>query len=315
MHLPDGFLDAPTALAAAALATAGLAVGLRGVRRTLPPHRVPLLGTAAAFVFAAQMLNFPVAAGTSGHLVGATLATVLLGPFAAVVALTCVVVLQALLFQDGGVTALGANVLNMAVVAPAVAAAVHGGVARALGGGPRARLAATGFAAWCSTVAAAVACAGELAAAGTAAWGAVLPAMAGVHMLVGLGEGVATTLVVAAVGRLRPELVAPVAGPRTPATGPTVAGGLVVALVFAVFVAPAACGWPDGLEHVADALGFSRAARAPALAAPWGDYLVPGLGGGAAATAAAGALGAVVAFVVASVVAWRVAPRAPGRAP
>ncbi|MFO0931365.1 MAG: energy-coupling factor ABC transporter permease [Planctomycetota bacterium] len=314
MHIPDGFLDVPTAIAAGGLAAAGVAVGLRGVRRTLPPHRRPLLGTAAAFVFAAQLLNFPVAAGTSGHLLGATLATVLLGPFAAVVVLTCVVVLQALLFQDGGLTALGANVLDMAVVAPAVAAAVHRGVARALGGGPRARLLATGFAAWCSTVAAAVACAGMLAASGTVAWGAVLPAMVGVHMLVGLGEGVVTTLVVAAVGRLRPELVAPGASPAR-ATGPFVAGGLVVALAFAVFVGPFACGWPDGLEHVAETLGFARAARAPLLEAPWGDDVVPGLGGGTAATVAAGAIGTAVAFLVAAFVAWRVAPRAPGRTP
>ena len=314
MHLPDGFLDAPAALAAAGLAAAGVAVALRGVRRTLPPHRVPLLGTAAAFVFAAQMLNFPVAAGTSGHLVGAALATALLGPFAAAVVLTCVVVLQALLFQDGGLTALGANVLNMAIVAPAVAAAVAAAVTRVLGASPRVRLLATGFAAWCSTVAAAVACAGELAASGTVAWSAVLPAMGGVHMLVGLGEAVITMLVVAGVGRLRPELLAPApAGAR--ATGPIVVGGLLVAFAFVAFVAPFACGWPDGLEHVAETLGFAPAARAPALEAPWGDYVVPGLGGGAAATVAAGAIGTAVAFLVAAVVAWRVAPRAPEHAP
>lgn len=308
MHVPDGFLDAKTCVATAVLAVAGLAVALRGVRRTLPARRQPLLGTAAAFVFAAQMLNFPVAAGTSGHLVGATLAVVLLGPFAAVVVMTCVLVLQCLLFQDGGLTALGANVVNMALVATAVAAAVHALVGRALGGGPRARLLAVGFAAWCSTVVAAVTCAGELTASGTVAWRAVLPAMAGVHMLVGLGEGIVTMLVVAAVGRLRPELLAPAATLPPRAVGALVLGGVVVALALVAFVAPSACGWPDGLERVAGALGFAHAATAPALEAPWGDYLVPGLGSETAATIAAGATGTVAAFLVAAFLAWRLVP-------
>ena len=121
MHVPDGFLDARTLVATAGLAAVGLGLALREVRRNLPPRRVPLIGLAAAFVFAAQMLNFPVAAGTSGHLIGAALAAVLLGPAAAIVAMTAVLLLQALMFADGGITALGANVLNLAVIAPLVA--------------------------------------------------------------------------------------------------------------------------------------------------------------------------------------------------
>src|SRR5512143_666441 len=116
MHIPDGFLDAKTAIATGGLALAGLGVALRQARLSLPPRRVPLLGLAAAFVFAAQMLNFPVAGGTSGHLVGGVLACVLLGPSAAVLALTSVLIVQCLLFADGGVLALGANVFNMAIV-------------------------------------------------------------------------------------------------------------------------------------------------------------------------------------------------------
>ena len=121
MHVPDGFLDARTLAATAGLAVVGLGLALREVRRNLPPRRVPLIGLAAAFVFAAQMLNFPVAAGTSGHLIGAALAAVLLGPAAAIVAMTAVLLLQALMFADGGITALGANVLNLAVIAPLAA--------------------------------------------------------------------------------------------------------------------------------------------------------------------------------------------------
>src|SRR5512137_822489 len=133
MHVPDGFLDARTLISTAGLAAIGLGLALRQVRRRLPARRVPLIGLAAAFIFAAQMLNFPVAAGTSGHLLGAALASVLLGPAAAIVALTAVLLLQALMFADGGVTALGANVLNLAVIAPLVAHAVYSAVRRLAG--------------------------------------------------------------------------------------------------------------------------------------------------------------------------------------
>ena len=109
MHVPDGFLDAKTAVATAALAAAGLGVALRQARLHLPPRRVPLLGLAAAFVFAAQMINFPVAGGTSGHLVGGVLAAVLLGPSAAVIVLSAVLIVQCLMFADGGLSALGAK--------------------------------------------------------------------------------------------------------------------------------------------------------------------------------------------------------------
>lgn len=309
MHLPDGFLDAKTAVVAGGLAIGGVAWAVRGVRHTVPAQRMPLLGTAAAFVFAAQMLNFPVVGGTSGHLLGATLAAVLLGPFASVIVLTCVLVLQCFLFQDGGLTALGANVLNMALVATGVASVVLSALRRALGDGLRARLLATAFAAWCSTVAASVCCAGELAASGTVAWHAALPAMAGVHMIIGLGEALVTTLVVASVSRLRPELLesgpAPSAG-RAP--GALVGQGLMVAVGLAVFVAPFACGWPDGLERVAASLGFEHVARAPLLAAPWPDYAVPGLGATPLATVLAGVLGTCLAFAFAWFLARRLAP-------
>jgi cobalt/nickel transport system permease protein len=316
VHIPDGFLDARTALAGGAVAAAGVGAALAGVRRHLPARRVPIVGLAAAFVFAAQMLNFPVAAGTSGHLVGAVLAAVLLGPGAAVVAMTAVLVLQCLLFADGGVTALGANVFDMALVAPVAGYAVYRPLWRGLGGGLRARLFAAAFAAWFSTVVAAVACAGQLALAGTVAWRAALPAMAGVHMLIGLGEAAITAMVVAAVARARPELLPGNAGPRA-RTGPAVlvAQGLAVALGLVLFVAPFASGWPDGLERVAERLGFAHRAREPLLAAPLPDYGLPGLGSPLAATVVAGALGTLAAFVLAWALAFLLAPRRPRAGP
>ncbi|MGD0484898.1 MAG: energy-coupling factor ABC transporter permease [Gemmatimonadales bacterium] len=300
MHIPDGFLDAQTAVAAGVLSAAGLGVALRRVRRSLPARRVPLIGLAAAFVFAAQMLNFPVAGGTSGHLIGAVLAAVLLGGSASVLVMSAVLILQCFLFADGGLTALGANLFNMALVAPLVGYGVYRLVRRLAGGGLRGTLLATGFAAWCSTVAAAVACAGELAVSGTVAWRVALPAMAGVHMLIGLGEALITTLVVAAVARARPELLhEPASAGGWRGYAGVAAYGLVVALGLVVFVAPVASHWPDGLQRVAERLGFAPRVAAPLVPAPFARYLVPGLGAGAGSTALAGAIGAVVAFVIA----------------
>jgi cobalt/nickel transport system permease protein len=156
MHLPDGFLDAKTALLSAGVAAAGVGIAVRRVRASLPPRRMPMLGLAAAFVFAAQMLNFPVAGGTSGHLVGGVLTAVLLGPSAAVVVIASVLIVQCLMFADGGVLALGANILNMGIVAGAGGWVIYAGVRRAVGG-LFGRVVAATFAAWCSTVLAAVA--------------------------------------------------------------------------------------------------------------------------------------------------------------
>ena len=297
MHIPDGFLDMKTAVTAAALAAGGLGLALRQARSELPPRRVPLLGLGAAFVFAAQMVNFPVLGGTSGHLIGGALVAALLGVPAAVIVMTTVLIAQCFLFADGGVTALGANVFNMAVVAPCVGLAVFRGVSRLLPG-LRGQVAALAFAGWCSTVAAALACAGQLAWSGTVAWPVALPAMTGIHLLIGLGEGAISALVFAAVARTRPELVGGAAG-ALPAAACGARGfvrhGLLAALGVALFVAPFACPWPDGLEAVAARLGFEHAAR-EAAPAPMPDYVFPWIGHEGLATAAAGVVGALVVF-------------------
>ena len=311
MHIPDGFLDAKTAMVTSVLATAGLGLALKGVRRTVPPRRIPLIGLAAAFVFAAQLLNFPVAGGTSGHLIGAVLAAVLLGPSAAVLVMSAVLILQCLMFADGGVTALGANLFNMALVAPTVGYGIYRLLRRVVGEGLRERLFATAFAAWCSTMAAAISCAGQLALSGTVPLRVAVPAMGGIHALIGLGEALVTTLVVAAVARARPELLLEPTGPRHQARyGELAAQGLLVALALAVFVAPFASGWPDGLEKVAATLGFEhRAAVSPAFPAPLPDYRLPGGGSAALSTVIAGAAGTLVAFGLAWLLAFLLTPR------
>lgn len=316
MHIPDGFLDAKTAVVTGGMAATGLGIALARVRRHLPPRRIPLLGLTAAFLFAAQMLNFPVAGGTSGHLIGAVLAAVLLGPSAAVVVMSAVLILQCFMFADGGVTALGANIFNMALVAPGVGYAVYWAIRRLAGAGRRSRLFATAFASWCSTVVTAAACAGELALSGTVAWTVSFPAMTGVHMLIGIGEALITTLVIATIDQVRPELLlehgqSDLSSSRAKLT----AYGLLISLALAVFLAPVACAWPDGLEKVAAALGFEhQAAEAPVLASPLPDYAVPGISSAVLSTAVAGSVGTLVAFVLAYMLARLLTPPDKARA-
>jgi cobalt/nickel transport system permease protein len=312
MHIPDGFLDPKTAVAAGLVTIGALAVALPRVQRHLPPAKVPLLGLTAAFVFAAQMLNFPVGGGTSGHLVGRALAPALLGPAAAVVVLTAVLVTQCFLFADGGVTALGANALNMAVLAPVVSGIVMT-VARRHLPGARGMVLGAAFAGWASVVIASLCCAGQLALSGTAPWSTTLPAMALVHMVIGAGEGLITALVLAPLLRARPELL-----DRSDVRATTSRSGAwllfgIAAFGLALFVAPFASPLPDGLEHVAEALGFADRAHAdPAVAAPLPDYVLPGLASPGLATAVAGAIGTAAALLLSWLIARALVPHAAG---
>lgn len=209
MHVPDGFLDLPTSLGTGALAAAGVGLALRGARRELDERTAPLAGLVATFVFAAQMLNFPVGAGTSGHLLGGALAAVLVGPFTATLCLTVVLIVQALLFADGGLTALGTNVVLMALVGVWVAWGAFVLVRAAL---PR-RLAAVpasaAVAALISVPAAALTFVALFAVGGAVAvpLDALALAMLSVHALIGVGEAVITALVVSAVVAVRPDIV------------------------------------------------------------------------------------------------------------
>jgi len=307
VHIPDGFLDAKTAIATGALAASGLGVALRQARQHLPAQRVPLLGLAAAFVFAAQMINFPVLGGTSGHLIGAVLVGVLLGPSVSLIVISSVLIIQCLMFADGGITALGANIFNMGILGGIGGWAVFYLVSRAVKGMFGCVLAAA-FAGWCSTVLAAVACAGELAASHTVVWSVVFPAMAGVHMFIGLGEGLITGLVLVAVGRTRPELLARGTASET-SFRPVMVYGSLIALGIALFASPFASQWPDGLDKAAEVLGFKEKAAAPIVAAPVPDYEMPGIDGSTLATSLGGAAGTIVAFGLAWVLASVLVPK------
>ncbi len=315
MHIPDGFLAAKTLAVTGALSASGLAVAARQVHRTLPRRKIPLMGLSAAFVFAAQMLNFPVLGGTSGHLLGGVLAAVLLGPGAAAIVIACVLMVQALIFSDGGVLALGANIFNMAFISGVGGYAIYRTARRFLPG-LRGQITAVFFAAWLSTVLAAVTCAGELAWSGTLAPNVVFPAMLGVHLLIGIGEGLITSLVILVIARARPDLLEVENFPNARGAGMEfLAFGLVVALGLAIFVSPYACSWPDGLDRIAEKFGF--AARATTFVETWiPDYKLPGISPAGIATAAAGALGTAVMFGLACLV-GRVLVRggAEGKAP
>lgn len=320
MHIPDGFLDAKTAAAAGALAAVGLGAALRHARRSLEPKRVPLLGLSAAFVFAAQMLNFPVAGGTSGHVVGGVLVAALLGPSAAVIVLSAVLIVQCFMFADGGISALGANIFNMAMVGGVGGWAIFHLLSK-LATGVRGRVIAAAVAAWSATLMASIACAGELATSNTVAWRIVFPAMAGVHSFIGVGEAMITALVLSAIARVRPDLfgagnatsaanatgaISPgdSGAPRACGAGSLVVYGLAISIGLAMFVAPFASGWPDGLDRTAEVLGFSgSAAEVRAIPAPVVDYRMPGVGSEAIATGTAGLAGTVVVFVIAWVTA------------
>lgn len=190
MHIPDGFLSPPAWGTAAGLSAGYLAVTVRRLQRTLEERQVPLMGVLGAFIFAAQMLNFPVAPGISGHFLGSTLATLLFGPWQAALIMTVILVIQAFVFLDGGAIALGANVLNMAIIAPWISYAVF-----RLLGGRNGRSWAVFLAAWAGVVAAALACGLELSVSGVAAWRIVLLALLGWHALIGIGEGLITLVV------------------------------------------------------------------------------------------------------------------------
>ena len=328
MHIPDGFIDGTVALATGAVALGAVTVAVRRESAELGERSVPLLGVTAAFLFAAQMINFPVAGGTSGHLLGGVLTGVLMGPWAAAIVLTVVLAVQALAMADGGITALGANVLNMAVIGGMGGYLVFAGLKRVLPRSLSGYFLAVAVAAWSSVVLSSAAASLELSASGTVPLRVSLPAMSSIHMVIGLGEALITVTVVAAVLVSRPDLVKTYTLPRAGRTGrgtaltrrqrtaAFTAGALVVALALAVFVSPLASSSPDGMERVAEDKGFAEAAAEPVWSfSPLPDYAFPGLSEGGLSTAAAGLVGTLLLFTVALVTGKLVAGTRPAITP
>ncbi|MFC4590612.1 energy-coupling factor ABC transporter permease [Sphaerisporangium corydalis] len=316
MHVPDGFFNAPVSVAAGAFAATGLGVCLRGARRELDDRTAPMAGLVAAFIFAVQMLNFPVAAGTSGHLLGGTLAAVLVGPYTAVLCVSVVLLVQGFFFADGGLTALGVNITLMAIVTTVVGWTVFRLIVRAAPRGRSVVPIAAFFGAAVSVPVASLAFTALFWIGGTAPIdvSSVAVTMGGVHVLIGLGEGLITALTVSSVLAVRPDLVYGARGLtaplllRTPggttevATGPAprphrsarplLAGGALVAVVLAGVVSFYASSSPDGLEKVAADKGLNtHEASHPLGESPLAGYGVKGVGSERLAVGLAGVAG------------------------
>jgi len=303
MHIPDGFLSTLVSLILWGISVLAVAYALRRVGRDLGERQVPLMGVLAATIFAGQMLNFSVTGGTSGHLLGAAIATILLGPWAAVIILTSVVSIQALVFQDGGLLALGANIFNMAVVGVAVSYFVYTSLRKLLGNKPWSIFVSGAAAAWLSIFIAALAAALELALSGTSPANIAVPAMGGIHALIGIGEGLITVGALAFLYSARRDLLMQSNDQAVPKGGAAVwVFGLGIALSL-VILSPLASSHPDGLEWIAEQKGFLDTAQAP-LYRLIPDYVFPGISNEALATIVAGILGALMVFGVAFGVAW-----------
>ncbi|WEH40226.1 energy-coupling factor ABC transporter permease [Streptomyces sp. AM 2-1-1] len=336
MHVPDGFINAPVSVATGVVAAGAVAVSLRGARRELGERTAPLAGLMAAFIFAVQMLNFPVGAGTSGHLLGGALAAILVGPYTGVLCVTVVLLMQGILFADGGLTALGVNITDMGVVTTVVAYGVFRLLMRVL---PRRRstvTVASFVAALVSVPAAALAFTFLYWIGGTTdiPIGDVFKAMVTVHVFIGIGEAVITAATVGAVIAVRPDLVhgargfaaplklrvdgklvdaAPAAATRgtktigvaTRSTRGLLAAGLLAALVLAGFVSYYASSSPDGLEKVATDQGIDRHVKEHASAdSPLADYGVKDVDDARLSGGLAGVIGVGATVVVGGTVFW-----------
>ncbi|MFE6766477.1 energy-coupling factor ABC transporter permease [Streptomyces sp. NPDC057689] len=327
MHVPDGFINAPVSAVTGVVAAGAVAVSLRGARRELNERTAPLAGLVAAFIFAVQMLNFPVAAGTSGHLLGGALAAILVGPYTGVLCISVVLLMQGILFADGGLTALGVNVLDMGVVTTVVAYALFRGLLGVLPRTRRSVTAASFVAALVSVPAAACAFTLIYWVGGTTdiPIGKVFTAMVGVHVLIGIGEALITALTVGAVVAVRPDLVHGAKGLTAPlklrvdgelvdAPAPTPepapahrstrglwATGLVTALVLAGFVSFYASANPDGLEKVATDKGIDKEAKEHAAKdSPLADYGVKDVSNARLSGGLAGVIGVGATLVAGS---------------
>jgi len=294
LHIPDGFLSTAVSIMGWFLAVIFIGIALRQTKDQLGERQVPLMGILAAFIFAAQAINFPVAAGTSGHLLGGTLAAIVLGPWAGTLVMTAVIAVQALLFQDGGLLAMGWNILNMGVITAFTGFAVYMLVVRLLGTTTRARLIGGFVGAWLSVVVSATATAIELAISGTSPLHLGLPAMAGVHAIIGLGEAVITVGAVGLLQASRPQVLT--TGEMAPGRGTATFTlvGLLIALGVSAF-SPLASAHPDGLEFIAELQGFLGLAQDPSYVL-MPDYTLPFLSDPVLTTMLAVAVGTLVVF-------------------
>lgn len=295
MHIPDGFLSVLVSIIFWFISIVILIKALRKTNETLSERQVPLMGVLAAAIFTGQMLNFTVIGGTSGHLLGAALATILLGPWPAIVVMTSVVSIQALVFQDGGLIVLGANIFNMAIIGVFVSHSVFS-LTKKLFRNRKWGITVSGFlAAWGSIFIASLSCAIQLTISGTSPANIVIPAMAGIHILIGIGEGLITAGALIFITAARKDLLDLDSSGPLNNKGILIGGSLIA--IFLAILSPLASSHPDGLEWVAEKSGFLGFAR-DSFYNTIPDYTFPGINDPSVATIVAGIIGVVIVLAV-----------------
>ncbi len=292
MHIPDGFLSLIVSIICWIITASVVGLAISRTNKSLGEKQIPLMGVMAAFIFAAQMINFPVAGGTSGHLLGGAMAAIVLGPWAGMLVMTSVIAVQALLFQDGGLLVMGANILNMGLVTAAVG---YGLYRSATGRSKSVKLAIAGVAAWLSVMTGALLTSLQLWLSGTSDLQIVIPAMLGVHALIGVGEALITVSALGFILQTRPDLLGDTSESAKASRNWVYVGGLISIIV--VLLSPFASADPDGLERVATDMGFINAGQsAPYSIIP--DYTIPFLGETALSTILAGVVGVIAVGAV-----------------
>lgn len=290
LHIPDGFLSLAISLLFWALTVGAVGMAVRAVGDSLGERQIPLVGVLAAGIFAAQMLNFPVAGGTSGHMLGGALAGIVLGPWAGILAMTAVIGVQALVFQDGGLVVMGANIFDMGILTVLVGYGVYRIVANQ---SKRVRLAVAGVAAWLSTMAATLMASLQIWLSGNADATILFPTMIGVHALIGIGEALLTVGALSFMMTARADLLTAEAVKERGSVA-WVPIALIIALAVTL-LAPFASASPDGLERVAEDMGFIALGQdAPINILP--DYTIPFLGETGLSTILAGIIGGLMVF-------------------
>jgi len=291
MHIPDGFLSLAVSSICWAITAIIIGLAISKTNKSLGERQIPLMGVMAAFIFAAQMINFPVAGGTSGHLLGGALAAIVLGPWAGMLVMTAVIAVQALLFQDGGLVVMGANILNMGLVTVAVG---YGLYRSTLNRSKNFKLTVAGIASWLSVMTGALLTSLQLWLSGTSDLQIVIPAMLGVHALIGLGESLITVAALSFIFQTRPDLLGDESESAKGSRGWIFVGALVALLV--VSLSPLASSDPDGLNRVAADLGFLQSAQSGR--GPLAGYSVSLFENGSLSRIAAGLIGLIVVAVV-----------------
>lgn len=299
LHIPDGFLGVLISALSWVVTLIVVGIAVNRSKDTLKDRQIPLMGIMAAFIFAAQMINFPVAGGTSGHLLGGALAAIVLGPWSGILVMTSVIALQGLLFQDGGLVVMGANIFNMGILTAMIGYGLFAIVARQQRKGVQ--VAVIGTASWLSVMASALMASVQIWLSGTSPARVVFPAMLSVHALIGLGEAFITVAAFSFIRQVRPDIIEGKQITAKNNIGWIMIGSLISLGV--VLLSPFASADPDGLERVAEDVGFLTLAQDSPYNI-FADYVIPALGDGGVSTIVAGIVGILAVGGIALLIGW-----------